>query len=247
MKLLEGAGFTIIELMLFLAISGLMFVGILASTGGSVNVQRYKDSVTSLQSYFQKQYSGVINTNNDVSTNDCGTSVDVSRGQSDCVILGKLITSSNNGESLLVRRIIGVDNDLYNPGNDDVTIFNTFSPSILTATGSKNDLIQETYPLEWGAVLKTDVASGKNTSRFSILILRSPVSGAIRTFIDSSMEVTNNAQLRAMISATYSVNQLKTCVDGNGLYDGPKSAVIIHANAASQSDVEVVGDKDSGC
>lgn len=169
------------------------------------------------------------------------------RGQSDCVILGKIITTSNNGESLLIRRIIGTDNSSYNPSNDDITVFKTFNIGVLTATGSKSDLVQETYIPEWGASLKTDLASGKNDSRFSILILRSPISGAIRTFIINGSEVSSNIQVRAMLNSTYLTQSVKTCVDGNGLYSGPKSAVVIHANAASQSDIEIIGDKNSGC
>src|ERR1035437_3824051 len=94
-------GFTILETMLFLAITGLMVVAILVSTGSTINIQRYRDSVTSLKSYLQGQYSDVNNVRNEqrainlscdsnAVTSETG-GVKNSRGQADCIILGRLI------------------------------------------------------------------------------------------------------------------------------------------------------------
>ena len=46
-------GFTIIEMMLFLAVSGAMAAGIMVGVGATVNAQRYRDATHSLVSFFQ--------------------------------------------------------------------------------------------------------------------------------------------------------------------------------------------------
>ena len=53
MKRVASRGFTIIEVMLFLAITGLLAVGVLATVGNSINVQRYRDAVVTLQTEVQ--------------------------------------------------------------------------------------------------------------------------------------------------------------------------------------------------
>lgn len=55
-------GFTIIEVMLFLAISGFLLVGILVGTGAGIARQRYTDSVQHVAQILREQYSAVINT-----------------------------------------------------------------------------------------------------------------------------------------------------------------------------------------
>jgi len=52
-------GFTVIEVMLFLAVTGLLAVGILVGSGVAIGQQRYRDSVNTLKSYIQQQYSEV--------------------------------------------------------------------------------------------------------------------------------------------------------------------------------------------
>ncbi len=53
-------GFTIIEVMLVLAISGLLLVGLIGGTFASINRQRYNDSVRDFAEYLRTVYSEVI-------------------------------------------------------------------------------------------------------------------------------------------------------------------------------------------
>ena len=54
-------GFTIIEIMIFLAITGLLVVGVLVGTGSTIARQRYNDAVESFAEFLRRQYSFVIN------------------------------------------------------------------------------------------------------------------------------------------------------------------------------------------
>src|SRR5665811_997144 len=102
MKLSNQAGFTIIETMLFLGITALLIMGLLVGIGTSINIQRYRDSVSSLQSVLQQQFSEVSNVSNDSLSNACygDNSTNNPRGQSNCVILGRLITTTTDSHVL---------------------------------------------------------------------------------------------------------------------------------------------------
>jgi type II secretory pathway pseudopilin PulG len=54
-------GFTVIEVMLFLAVTGALAVGILVGAGVSIGQQRYRDSVNSLKSTIQDRYNQTTN------------------------------------------------------------------------------------------------------------------------------------------------------------------------------------------
>ena len=89
--------FTIIEVSFFLAISGLMAVGLLAGMGATINSHRYRDSVASLQSQLQQEFSRVENIQNNRAGNEsCNATASITsssseRGTTDCVIVGRFI------------------------------------------------------------------------------------------------------------------------------------------------------------
>lgn len=58
----KRSGFTIVEIMIFLAISGVLIVGVIAGSGVIVARHRYNDSVQNLAQTLRAQYSAVINT-----------------------------------------------------------------------------------------------------------------------------------------------------------------------------------------
>jgi len=244
MKKFDKTGFTIIETMLFLAVSGMFVAGILIATGSSINTQRYRDSVSSLQSKLQQQYSDVSNTSREASTSSCsvvgGTpvvkpgTINVAIGKSDCVILGKYITT-DDGINLRIRSIIGAT--LSSSYTSDI---NALVDSNIIATDA---LGVDNYTLEWGATLKT-ISGGD--SHFSILILRSPASGIIRTFIDPNAAVLKDIDIQGLINSGSS-NSLTACVNHDGLTGSDKTAIYLAPDSTGASGVETKGDATSGC
>lgn len=239
-------GFTIIETMLFLAITGLLVAGVLVGAGTSIGTQRYNDSVRSFQNELKKAYNDVVNVSNDRSTDiscveDSSTIKLVTNsksnlGQSDCVIMGKYITNGDNN-TVSIENVLGYDNEAAVKGID-VSDFNNY----LFAVDSSSN---ESYSLEWGASVSSWISSNSSSNNFSILILRSPTSGLVRTFVDPDTSYSVSA-ISSLIRSNYLTNQAKLCVDPNGLSNTPKMAVLINANATSASDVETLG-SDSGC
>ncbi|NCQ54528.1 hypothetical protein COV88_03795 [Candidatus Saccharibacteria bacterium CG11_big_fil_rev_8_21_14_0_20_41_19] len=238
MKALNQAGFTIIETMLFLGITGLLVMGVLVGAGTSINIQRYHDSVTSLQSTIQHQFSEVANVSNDSLSNPCygDSSVNNPRGQSDCVILGRFITSTD-GHTLQIKNVIG-----YIPGSqvvstNDVDALKEYNVRVSPSGNT-------TYDMEWGSSMVH--SGGNNPMLFSMLTLRSPISGIVRTFIDPNAMITD-PNISTLISQNALMQSAKVCVNSNGLFTGGKSAVFINANVTSATGVETMGEATSGC
>lgn len=234
MKPNKFAGFTIIETMLFLAITGLLVVGVLVGTGTSINVQRYHDSIASLQSILQQQYSEVANVSNESYANVCGAISDVPRGQSDCVILGRFITTDSH--TLQIKSVTGQIPASFSGTTDDVAAIQEYNIQVSLVNN-------EEYDLEWGASLVDDE---DKDAVFSMLVLRSPNSGIIRTFINPT-EKTDDGAIQDLVVATALDQSVNVCINSNGLFTGGRSAVLVMPNTSSASGVEVKGDGSSGC
>lgn len=233
MKRFNHIGFTIIETMLFLGITGLLVMGVMVGFGSSINVQRYRDSVTSLQSILQQQFSDASNVVVNNATNVCNA-VNVPRGQSNCVVLGRYITTAD-GVNFTSKSVIGSDTSTN--FSDDLSVLKQYN--IKVSQSSNNN-----YEMSWGTSLVRPLTN--NTASFSMLILRSPISGTIRTFIDSNASVAENS-IQTLLTLAAQNQAMKVCVAPNGLSSSTKSAVIITANASSASNVETLGEATSGC
>lgn len=129
MKIQLKSGFTIIEVMLFLAITGLLIGGILAGTNQSLNTQRYRSAVEDLRNTITAQYATSLSLRNlteDSSGNTTsglnsvdpcsvidgagGIETHVARGSSNCLYVGRLIllsaTSSEQISQLKVYPVV---------------------------------------------------------------------------------------------------------------------------------------------
>lgn len=253
MGISKRAGFTIIETMLFLGVTGLLILGILGSTGGAVSKQRYRDSVSSLQAFFQNEYSTVSNVyNGNTGTTPCGAQVSA-RGQSNCVILGRYITAtpiSNRSYKLLARTVIGTIPAGSPEVLNDVQVFTAagngpqpgYNIRVLPATAM--DSVD--YSVEWDANM---VISGTNSAMsFSTLILRSPASGYIKTFVHPTTVVSDGQIQAGLVSVASSLTQpLKICVTDYDYTISVKRAVFINTDASSASGVELLTENSSGC
>lgn len=232
-----------------MAVTGLLVVAILAGTGTSINIQRYRDSVTSLQTALQDQYSEVVNVRNETSGQlSCSADATVTvgsgglaRGQGDCVLLGRYITTAADGKTLTMSAVVGYDTStVADTDTSDLAILkNNYSLNILPTSS-------QDYAVEWGSAL-VKAGGGNNPLAFSVLILRSPSSGVVRTFIDPG-NVVANVDIHNLVTAANLTNPLKACVAAGGLVGLNKMAVSVVAGATSASGVEILGDGGSnGC
>ena len=94
------AGFTLIEVMLFLAVTGMILIGVLGGTYANIATQRYNDSVRSFAEFLRQVYSEVISPesigSSDPDSQDVGSS-------NDQAIYGKLIVFGLEDEAATDR------------------------------------------------------------------------------------------------------------------------------------------------
>lgn len=237
----QQRGFTIIEVMLFLSISGILFVGLMVGVNTTINQQRYRDSVTSFAGFLQEQYSEVTSTRNDRDgTWRCEASTvlqDVENGQprgaTECVVLGRYIRTIENAAKIETGIIIGTE-----PSGDPV--IEGDSAALAAYNPRASSFGQSTYVPEWDARLRNNEG---NPASFTILILRSPLSGLVRVFATPGPMQSN---LGSMMTAEAARQKVTTCVVADGLLASPTQAVRIDAATAGPNGVSALGD-DNEC
>lgn len=186
-------GFTIIEVSIFLAIAGLLLVGVLGGTYSSIARQRYNDSVRSVSEFFRQMYAEVISpeTNADPETTNVGSS-------NTSAIYGKVIVFGLNSPDDDLGADQTRDNTIYSAtlvGN--VNIPSDGSSSFVNELkavearifcGNNSDADESittvgTYVPEWDAKIRT---LDNKPLRGTLIIARSPSSGTVHIAYDVS-------------------------------------------------------------
>lgn len=244
-------GFTIIETMLVLAITGVLVAGLLVGLGASISNQRYLDSVSSFKSLLQEQYSKIENVTNDRNRNwTCNnsatpvetTNAGIAPGQTDCVLLGQYIGIVD--DEITTATVVGY-------------------PRTDTASSSTIDFVKSDYTLgiskssvekrflEWGAQIAwpatgTGAVSPTTPRSLAVLIIRSPEDGTSYTFTsDTVNEVEAITSLTLTGMMTTSLTQTNpgqgprtVCIEPGGVTVPEKLSVYIGAGASGASSIE---------
>lgn len=182
-------GFTIIEVMIFLAISGLMLSMAMIGSGNLARQARFSDTVNSFHSTLQKQYEDVVNGVNtrEVGSGGCSSGSPLP-GTDNCLLLGKVISFNDvGGSDITVRYVTGT------PATTNALMTDLF----MTNPRVKAEA-QSTIELAWGATFQvasryTARASNNASDPFkpgypsrarinNIAFIRSPNSSQIVTY-----------------------------------------------------------------
>lgn len=179
-------GFTIIEVSLVLAVTGLMLIGVLGGTYLSITSQRYNDSLRNFADYMRSMYAEALSpesiTENE--TTMIGNSTDQA-------ILGKVIVFGVNGESTVYSATLVGSADIHKSTNQsflseitdtDLTKTSVFCGDI---TNDRPSSVQS-YIMLWEAQLAqaTGIPTGakyKDPFVGTMIIARTPTSGTIHT------------------------------------------------------------------
>ena len=140
-------GFTIIEVMLFLALTGLVFAGVVGGTNGNIAKERYRDSVQDVANQLKTIYSDVRNVKiPEHDENVCqlenyawhmshpGETVERKRGRSVCAVYGRLVSifSDGQGETHIQSAVV------Y--GNDYLDLSQKIQTASVTPTYLDSDI-----------------------------------------------------------------------------------------------------------
>lgn len=247
-KIAGTTGFTIIETMLFLAITGVMAVGILVGSGVTIAQQRYRDSVNSLQTLLQDQYSQVRDVVNGRDTNwSCdsqGTILPVAtgsgqvRGTANCVMLGRLLQVDNTGKKITTASVVGVRKPGVTTASSDIQELKT------NYYLKVSPVEQETKEVGWGGVI---VKPNTTTPQpLSMLVVRSPISGATITF--TKVGQVQTTAISTLVDVANTTQTVPLCVDADtSAFMRQRLAVQISPLAASQSAIQIPAESDNVC
>lgn len=238
-------GFTIIEISLVFAISGLLLASMLAGISLSIQRQRFSDAVNGAQNFLQQQYNETQVTINDRNANNCGPE---SRGASDCLVIGKLIDLGKGDGSIEETALHSYqviidqsaadaainattppgDEELLNDTDSDAVDANT--QAISSTQGDQN------YIIPWGAKYTTiedssGQASPSGTSDLRyLLVVRSPLSGIISTY---KLDISKDIELFDSGSSYPLAGHIDPFADVTGIYNQSVKGCIGSADLTS--------------
>jgi len=200
-------GFTLVEVSLFLAVTAVLFVGIITATQGSIWQQRYFDAVQGYAEFWRSIYSQVSNPQT------------VGSGNAEIAIYGKLVvfgesmdlqgqpvngaTDATYGQQIFVYDVVG---DAKGMGTGSVTKMLVELKANVVIKEKDDQWIPAgevvDYVPRWGAEIETTRRRDEDEKfkkdeklafKGSILVVRHPRSGTINTLISSKVIEVNDA------------------------------------------------------
>jgi hypothetical protein len=178
-------GYTIIEVSLFLAVSGLLVLIALIGTGTTIQATRFTDSSRSLHAYVQKQYDDILNGVDTRSGDEACSAgvVDTSPatgqpvGTTTCLLLGKLVVFTQSANTVQSYTIIGTEPASPDYTKSDEALIYDFQPTIVRNLGV------DTYTIPWGATVSGSKRSIDATAVDALAFIRSPRSNRIVAYV----------------------------------------------------------------
>ncbi|MBQ9017653.1 prepilin-type N-terminal cleavage/methylation domain-containing protein [Candidatus Saccharibacteria bacterium] len=188
-------GFTLVEVALFIALTGVLFAGIVLATNNSIAEQRFFDSTQSFAEFLRSVYSQVSNPQS------------IGRGDSEAyAIYGKMISF---GQCLDLDGETRLCDASDKPVVQKVFVYDVVGNVRGTGTGLAAEMLRgiganvaiitknaqgdekaelagivESYEPRWGATIETSGTNWPNNLyKGTILVVRHPVSGTINTLV----------------------------------------------------------------
>jgi type II secretory pathway pseudopilin PulG len=233
MSIKRQTGFTIVEVMLFLGITGLIMAFMLNGVGSQLNERRYQDATNSLVSFMQNQYNLVANVNNSrakgVSFGSCDTSHVA--GTSDCTVVGRILhAGSLDGDTQQITSSWVIATKDVAALIDSVHVLQ--DAELVAATDV------DTYDVAWGTKL-VKAADHTQPLSLTVLIVRIPTTGIVHTYINPGRNISPSDIIAAADNVT---SDFRLCVDPVGLLNASAdpAGVMIRKDATNTSGVEFV-------
>ena len=246
-------GFTIIEIVIFLAITSVIFIAIVLGTSNVMSRQRYNESTQNFAEFLRGIYSKLTSIENH------------GDGRSEKAIYGKLVTfgekynldgEENTSNEVFAYDIIGDVSGVIS-GDNILSTLTKLNIDVVKNEGGKVTYagIAESYSPRWMA--RIERTNDHELYRGAVIVVRSASTGIINTYVlknepddhTKTIEVnqvvkanSTEAVFRNALSKFSNTTAADFCLyseDGN-IYNGYRRDVRINANARNSSGVEVM-------
>lgn len=270
MKCHKNLGFTMIEVALFLALSGFLMIGIIVGANASISRQRYNDSVNSFADYIRGIYTDVLNVSNDKNPENA----DEEAGRTPSAVYGKLISfgecEDNAGtncskNTIYVYDIVGtavssaavkgnraIDMLKATVANGGVQVNIFDKTDCIGAVNCNNKYYRmAAYDVPWDGAVGEAAENGRRY-RGAILVVRSPSTGSIRTYVYTyppNEAEKYNFHIQASSLGAYknfadllelvSEKELTICIDSHDNTYNNRRGIIISERASNSSSIKI--------
>lgn len=179
----ETRGFTIVEVLLFLSISALLFVIALSFTGGTIREANFTDESNQLASFIQRQFYTVKNiesSRDDTLTAACdaGDTPEVPGASNTCMVLGKLLFFDDDKRTIKVATIVGdAGATIPTAGQGEAATLAQSSPRVLS--NGTTIIVDDTFTFSGRMQFtqqKMKTGPSSEAPFNAVAIMRSPVS-----------------------------------------------------------------------
>ncbi len=255
----KKSGFTILEVMLVLAISALLLIGAIAGTYGSIASSRYNDSVRSFTEYLRAIYGEAI------SPQSLGNGGEISGSlgnSNDLAIYGKVLVfglDPENGERKIYSATLVGDTDVPAHQQSFMEELKTVNARLFcgeTRNGVTLGTTAMSYLPPWQAQIKD---TDNDWFVGTIIIARAPTSGVVHTAYADNMvynlqsecqsETLQSASSRFREDVQNYTSSFKTTDDINFCVESEDSKIVrnvrIAADAKNSSGIQII-DTDEG-
>ena len=250
-----------IEVSLFLAITALIFVGVVVGTQNSIFQQRYNDSVQGFVDFLRNTYSQTINIKSE------------GFGRSNYAIYGKLVTFNEQDGSNNIRayNVIGkIDNEGLDCAGGMLNKLVCLDANVVLKKNINGEQKYETvgfmeeYVPRWASQIQTVNGwnDGYEIFKGSLLIVRSPETGTMYTYVmekeidvETIIENGNSSDLNVfdyysggekknyLKNRDFSIKEVNFCVNPNGAEKSSlRRNIRIEKGTINASGIEIVSD-----
>ncbi len=262
--MVKRKGFTFIEISLFLAVTGALFIGIALGVSNSIFQQEYNDATQNFFEFLRSAYSKVSNPQS------------VGAGNSDYAIYGKLIVFGEDvdllGETIPFKeqQIFSYDvigGAAVGPSGDIKTLLKQLKINVafLEKDGNLIRGVELSSPEKYTPRWEVGIENANGTEiKKSILIVRHPRSGTVNTLVyDGVIEAnkivrdakndaagcigqlscTSVEELLTSVIDSFNISEMDFCINPSGLGSSgaiPRRDIRILKNARNASSVQIL-------
>ena len=255
-------GFTLIEVALFLVVTGALFVAVTIGVQNSIYLQRQNDSVQNFAEFIRSAFAAAMNVESE------------GDGRTESAVYGKLLTFgeeydlagntiSDTKSMVFSYNVIGAIGETTS--NNILESLVSLGANVVVLDGSNYRPVglAESYTPRWSAMIQSDNAYEK--FKGAVLIVRHPRSGTVYTYVMKGQTVEVNKTIRDanqnvetvegvnpllpfIQNGNFMIQEVDFCLNTNDDKSlGLRHDIRIIKNARNSSGVETIMNDDSRC